>query len=111
MPDYVPWEEGTGEGGTTIGRWAMIGAGSVLTRDVLDDGLVYGNPARLHGLLPTRREIGGSDQSIEEGFGVSAKGRNHARAYSELLGVQRAGWRTWMSREQRGSGQGGLRAG
>ena len=35
--------------GVTIGRWAMIGSGSVVTRDVPDYGLVYGNPARLHG--------------------------------------------------------------
>lgn len=37
--------------GTTIGRWAMIGAGSVVTRNVPDFGLVYGNPARLHGFV------------------------------------------------------------
>jgi UDP-2-acetamido-3-amino-2,3-dideoxy-glucuronate N-acetyltransferase len=32
--------------GVTIGRWAMIGAGSVVTRDVGDWELVAGNPAR-----------------------------------------------------------------
>ncbi len=37
--------------GITIGQWAMIGAGSVVTRDVPDYGLVYGNPARLHGFV------------------------------------------------------------
>ena len=37
--------------GITIGRWAMIGAGSVVTRDVPDHGLVYGNPARLRGFV------------------------------------------------------------
>jgi len=32
--------------GVTIGRWAMVGAGSVVTRDVADHELVVGNPAR-----------------------------------------------------------------
>jgi acetyltransferase-like isoleucine patch superfamily enzyme len=35
--------------GVTIGRFAMIGSGSVVTKDVPDHGLVYGNPARLKG--------------------------------------------------------------
>lgn len=33
--------------GIEIGCWAMIGAGSVVTRDVPDYALVYGNPARI----------------------------------------------------------------
>lgn len=37
--------------GVTIGRWAMIGAGAVVTKDVPDYGLVYGNPAKLHGFV------------------------------------------------------------
>lgn len=37
--------------GITIGRWAMVGAGSVVTRDVPDYGLVLGNPARLRGYV------------------------------------------------------------
>jgi UDP-2-acetamido-3-amino-2,3-dideoxy-glucuronate N-acetyltransferase len=32
--------------GLTIGSWAMIGSGSVVTRDVADHELVAGNPAR-----------------------------------------------------------------
>jgi acetyltransferase-like isoleucine patch superfamily enzyme len=32
--------------GVTIGRWAMVGSGSVVTRDVAAHELVAGNPAR-----------------------------------------------------------------
>ena len=35
--------------GVTIGRWAMVGAGSVVTRDVADFELAFGNPARRRG--------------------------------------------------------------
>jgi UDP-2-acetamido-3-amino-2,3-dideoxy-glucuronate N-acetyltransferase len=35
--------------GTTIGRYALVGAGSVVSKDVPDFALVYGNPARLQG--------------------------------------------------------------
>jgi UDP-2-acetamido-3-amino-2,3-dideoxy-glucuronate N-acetyltransferase len=35
--------------GVTIGRWAMVGAGAVVTHDVADHELVLGNPARRHG--------------------------------------------------------------
>lgn len=35
----------------TIGQFALVGSGSVVTRDVPDYGLVYGNPARLAGYV------------------------------------------------------------
>lgn len=35
--------------GITIGRYALVGAGSVVTRDVPDYAVVFGNPARRHG--------------------------------------------------------------
>jgi UDP-2-acetamido-3-amino-2,3-dideoxy-glucuronate N-acetyltransferase len=35
--------------GVTVGRWALVGAGSVVTRDVADYALVVGNPARAIG--------------------------------------------------------------
>ena len=37
--------------GNTIGRWAMIGAGAVVTSDVPNFALVYGNPAQLAGFV------------------------------------------------------------
>lgn len=35
--------------GVTIGRWAMVGAGALVTQDIPDYGLVFGSPARLTG--------------------------------------------------------------
>jgi UDP-2-acetamido-3-amino-2,3-dideoxy-glucuronate N-acetyltransferase len=37
--------------GITIGKYALIGAGSVITKDIPDYGLVYGNPGRLMGYV------------------------------------------------------------
>jgi UDP-2-acetamido-3-amino-2,3-dideoxy-glucuronate N-acetyltransferase len=37
--------------GVTIGRFAMVGSGAVVTRDVPDHGLALGNPARVVGYV------------------------------------------------------------
>lgn len=37
--------------GVTIGRYALVGAGSVVTKDVNDYSLVYGNPATHRGFV------------------------------------------------------------
>jgi acetyltransferase-like isoleucine patch superfamily enzyme len=37
--------------GNRIGAWAMIGSGSVVTRDIPDYGLAWGNPARVHAFV------------------------------------------------------------
>lgn len=37
--------------GITIGEWAMVGSGSMVTKDVPAYGLVFGNPAELQGFV------------------------------------------------------------
>ena len=38
-------------GGVTIGKYALIGAGSVVTKDVGDYEMWFGNPARFRGYI------------------------------------------------------------
>ncbi len=54
--------------GIVIGKWAMVGSGAVVTRDVPDYGLVYGNPARLHGY------VGANGQKLQLAEGPDADG-------------------------------------
>lgn len=43
--------------GITIGEYAFIGAGSVVTKDVPPYALVYGNPAQQHGWMDTHGNV------------------------------------------------------
>ncbi len=49
-----------------IGEWAMVGSGSVVSKDVPAYGLVYGNPARLHGFVcPCGQRLEAAGQDAE----------------------------------------------
>lgn len=55
-PTHIGHGAGIGGGaiilpGVTVGQWAIVGSGAVVTRNIPDYGLVYGNPARLAGFV------------------------------------------------------------
>ena len=52
--------------GITVGEWAMVGSGSVVTTDVPAHGLVYGNPARLHGFVCACGEVANKETQTGE---------------------------------------------
>jgi UDP-2-acetamido-3-amino-2,3-dideoxy-glucuronate N-acetyltransferase len=55
--------------GVTIGQWTMIGSGAVVTRDVPDYGLAWGNPARLYGFAcPCGQQLATDSQQMEDGM-------------------------------------------
>ncbi len=72
--------------GTTIGEWAMVGSGSVVTHDVPAHGLAFGNPARLRGFVcacGTKLEKQGEDAQC-----VSAK----CPACGRVIEIPRSDW-------------------
>ncbi len=54
--------------GVTVGSWAMAGSGSVITKDIPEHALVYGNPARIHDFVckcgKKLQKIGENDDDI-----------------------------------------------
>ena len=67
--------------GNTIGRWAMIAAGSVVTKDVPDHALMLGVPARQVGWVC---ECG---LRLPESLVCEGCGRNYARSGKEIQEV------------------------
>lgn len=61
-------------GGLTIGEYAIIGAGSVVTKDVPPFALVYGNPAKIAGWVDKQ---GYKLTEITPGNFIDAKNRNY----------------------------------
>ena len=67
--------------GNQLGKFSLVGAGSVVTKDVPDYGLVYGNPARLHGwacFCGARLNLGIGDDE-KEATQCGECGRNYER--------------------------------
>lgn len=52
--------------GVHIGRWAMIGSGSVVTKNVPDYALVVGNPARIIGYVtPSGKRVSSPEEASQ----------------------------------------------
>jgi UDP-2-acetamido-3-amino-2,3-dideoxy-glucuronate N-acetyltransferase len=58
--------------GTTIGKYSLIGAGSLVSRDVPDFALVYGVPAKIHGWVSKngyKLEFDGNGEAVDSSDG------------------------------------------
>jgi len=73
--------------GIRIGHWAMVGAGSVVTRDVADFSLVYGNPAHFIGWVC----VCGEALSVDEPAAVKCQcGRHYVLEDGRLMEERRS---------------------
>ena len=70
--------------GVTIGRWALVAAGSVVTKDVPDHALVGGNPARLLGWVCV------CARRLNDALVCDTCGRAYGRAGAGLAAVESA---------------------
>src|SRR5215475_9911994 len=66
--------------GHTLGRYSFVGAGSVVTTDVPDHALVYGNPARIRGWMC---QCGVQLEFQEAGENESARCKNCSMTYTK----------------------------
>ncbi len=67
--------------GVTLGRYCVVGAGAVVTRDVPDYAVVYGNPARVRSWVcwcGVGLDLGGDDSATREA-GCKACQRQYRR--------------------------------
>ena len=70
--------------GVTVGRYALTGIASVVTRDVKDYALVYGNPARQHGWIDEQGQK--LEAAPEPGYWISvATGRRYRETSQGLV--------------------------
>ena len=68
--------------GITIGSYAFVGAGSVVTKDVPDYALVIGNPARQTGWMS---EFGHKLKFDKEGIAVCSESGGHYRIINNAV--------------------------
>lgn len=71
--------------GNTIGEYAFVGAGSVVTKDIPAYAVVYGNPARIHGYAC---ECGAKLTFNDDRAACSDCGRAYARVNDTVQKVQ-----------------------
>ncbi len=68
--------------GITIGKFALTGMGSVITKDVPDNALVYGNPARQYGWVD---EQGNKLRKDENNIWISLSGKEYKEIDGKLV--------------------------
>ena len=71
--------------GVTIGKYAMSGIGSVITKDVPAYALVFGNPARIQGWVD---KFGNKLKKMESGHWISQAGIKYELDNNKLIKIE-----------------------